>query len=100
MNTEERKIFWDALCKADGKDIKNDGQSIAATIHYPRFLYRYRPVSVSSIDALQTNHLFFSKANYYDDPFDTLIKIDYYSPSTYHANAFVRRDFSATWIGV
>ena len=77
MNTEERKIFWDALCKADGKDIKTDGQSIASTIHYPRFLYRYRPVSVSSIDALQTNHLFFSKANYYDDPFDTLIKIDF-----------------------
>lgn len=77
MNTEERKIFWDALCKADGKDIKTDGQSIAASIHYPRFLYRYRPVSVSSIDALQTNHLFFSMANYYDDPFDTMIKIDY-----------------------
>ena len=77
MNTEERKIFWDALCKADGKDINTDGQSIASTIHYPRFLYRYRPVSVSSIDALQTNHLYFSKANYYDDPFDTLIKIDY-----------------------
>ena len=77
MNTEERKIFWDALCKADGKDVKTDGQKIASTIHYPRFLYRYRPVSVSSIDALQTNHLYFSKANYYDDPFDTLIKIDY-----------------------
>lgn len=77
MNTEERKIFWDALCKADGKDVKTDGQNIASTIHYPRFLYRYRPVSVSSIDALQTNHLYFSKANYYDDPFDTLIKIDY-----------------------
>ena len=100
MNAEERLTFWKALCKADGKDLKTDGQSIAATIHYPRFLYRYRPVSVSSIDALQTNHLFFSKANYYDDPFDTLIKIDYYSPSTYHANAFVRRDFSATWIDV
>lgn len=77
MNTEERQAFWDALCKADGKNLIEDSQSISTTIKYPRYLYRYRPVSVSSIDALQTNHLFFSQANYYDDPFDTLIKINY-----------------------
>ena len=77
MNTEERQKFWEALCKADGNDIIADSKSILSTIKYPHYLYRYRPVSVSSIDALQTNHLFFSQANYYDDPFDTLIKIDY-----------------------
>ena len=77
MNTEERQEFWKALCKADGNDIITDSKNISSTINYPHYLYRYRPVSVSSIDALQTNHLFFSQANYYDDPFDTLIKIDY-----------------------
>lgn len=77
MNTEERQEFWKALCKADGKDIIADSKSISSTIKSPNYLYRYRPVSVSSIDALQTNNLFFSQANYYDDPFDTLIKIDY-----------------------
>lgn len=77
MKTEERQKFWEALCKADGNDIIADSKNISSTIKYPHYLYRYRPVSVSSIDALQTNHLFFSQANYYDDPFDTLIKIDY-----------------------
>lgn len=77
MNTEERQAFWNALCSADGKDLKEDSRKISAAITVPRFLFRYRPVTVSSIDALQTNRLFFSNANYYDDPFDTMIKIDY-----------------------
>ncbi len=77
MNTEKRQLFWDALCAAKGNNIEEDSHKIQATIEYPRFLYRYRAVSVSSIDALQTNHLHFSRANYYDDPFDTLLKIDF-----------------------
>ena len=77
MNTEERQSFWNALCKANGMDQDNDRRNISNTITYPDFLYRYRPVSVSSIDALQQNYLYYSKADYYDDPFDTLIKIDY-----------------------
>ena len=77
MTTDERQLFWKALCKADGVNVLEDIENINRTIQYPRFLYRYRPVTVSSIDALQTNSLFFSHANYYDDPFDTLINIDY-----------------------
>lgn len=77
MNTEERQAFWNALCSAKGNDLQEDSHMISAAIAEPRFLFRYRPVNVSSIDALQTNRLYFSKANYYDDPFDTMIKIDY-----------------------
>ena len=77
MDREERQAFWDALCRADGKDIANDWSTIRKTLYYPDFLFRYRAVSVSSIDALQLNYLYYSNADYYDDPFDTLIKIDY-----------------------
>lgn len=77
MNTEERRIFWETLCSLEGNNQEEDCQKIREAIKFPGKLYRYRSVSVSSIDALQTNHLYFSTANYYDDPFDTLIKIDY-----------------------
>ena len=43
---------------------------------FPKYLYRYRPASLKSIEALRTNRLYFSTANYYDDPFDTFINID------------------------
>ena len=37
----------------------------------PTYLYRYRSVSMNTLEALRTNRLYFSTANYYDDPFDT-----------------------------
>ena len=77
MDNVERQKFWDTLCSLTGEDIEADARTVKDTIIYPRFLYRFRSVSVSSIEALQTNKLYFSKANYYDDPFDTLIKINY-----------------------
>ena len=43
---------------------------------YPKLLFRYRPVSTKSLEALRTNKLYFSSANYYDDPFDTFLHID------------------------
>lgn len=43
---------------------------------FPKYLYRYRPASLKAIEALRTNRLYFSTANYYDDPFDTFINID------------------------
>ena len=79
MDNVERQKFWDTLCSLTGEDIEADARTVKDTIIYPRFLYRFRSVSVSSIEALQTNKLYFSKANYYDDPFDTLIKINYYA---------------------
>ncbi len=76
MNNNERKIFWETLCSFSGKDLISESNELASKIIYPNKLYRYRTITVSTIDALQTNKLYFSTANYYDDPFDTNIMID------------------------
>lgn len=77
MNNEERQIFWETLCSLDGANPEEDCNRIRTAIQFPKFIYRYRAVKESSIDALNRNRLYFSTANYYDDPFDTFIKIDY-----------------------
>lgn len=76
MNSDERTLFWNTLCSLPGKDRNQDVEKLLPTIKKPRFLYRYRPVSMRSLDALRTNKLYFSSANYYDDPFDTFLHID------------------------
>lgn len=76
MNSDERALFWNTLCSLPGKDIKEDFEKLLPTIKTPKFLYRYRPVSMRSLEALRTNKLYFSSANYYDDPFDTFLHID------------------------
>lgn len=77
MNNQERQIFWDKLTSLKGKDIDSDIHELLSTIKFPQFLYRYRPINVNTLDSLQTNKLYFSSAAYYDDPFDTYLKIDY-----------------------
>ena len=77
MDQEERKQFWDILCSLQGIDIQSESEKLAKTISMPRHLYRYRAVSSNTIDALKRNRMFFSNANYYDDPFDTLLHIDF-----------------------
>ena len=77
MDQEERRQFWDVLCSLQGTDIQSEAEQLVETITLPKYLYRYRAVSVSSIDALQRNRMFFSNAHYYDDPFDTMIHIDF-----------------------
>ena len=77
MDSEQRQHFWQTLCSLKGENPIEDMKALAETIIVPEFLYRYRPVTVSSVDALQRNLLFYSNANYYDDPFDTLIHIDF-----------------------
>ena len=59
MNNQERKLFWETLCSLDGEDIEDDFQQIKTKIIYPKFLYRYRPISDNNIDALQNNKLYF-----------------------------------------
>lgn len=76
MNSNERKIFWDTLCSLPGKDLSSETTELVSKILYPDKIYRYRAITTSTIDALQTNKLYFSTANYYDDPFDTNIMID------------------------
>ena len=76
MNAQEREAFWKTLCSLPGTDPKTESEKLGQTIKYPRFLYRYRSVSSKSLEALRTNKLYFSTANYYDDPFDTFLHID------------------------
>ncbi len=76
MTSAEREIFWNTLCALPGLDPKQDAEKLITTIKYPKLLFRYRPVSFSSLGALRTNKLYFSSANYYDDPFDTFLHID------------------------
>ena len=76
MDFVKREQFWKTLCSLPGKDVKLESQELMQAIKYPNRLFRYRPVSLSSLEALRTNKLYFSSANYYDDPFDTFLHID------------------------
>ena len=76
MDNQARKKFWDTLCTLDGIDKKQDEQKLTDAIQYPQHLYRFRPVSFSSLDGLQNNKLYFSSADHYDDPFDSFLHID------------------------
>ena len=77
MDQLERKLFWETLCSLQGNDLQSESAKLAKSIILPRYLYRYRSVSLSTIDALQRNRVFFSNASYYDDPFDTMLHIDF-----------------------
>lgn len=76
MDCKQRNEFWEKLLSLIGKDKNADQIELNKTISIPRYLYRYRPVNMKSLDALRTNKLYFSTANYYDDPFDTFIHVD------------------------
>lgn len=76
MDDNDRQIFWTILCSLEGKDIQNDKEILGKTIKVPKYLYRYRPVNLKSMEALRYNKMYFSTSNYYDDPFDTFINVD------------------------
>ena len=76
MNHSEREQFWQTLCSLPGNDIVAEREQLFKSIKYPKLLFRYRAVSTKSLEALRTNRLYFSSANYYDDPFDTFLHID------------------------
>lgn len=71
MNNNERKVFWKRLCS-----LKDDNDSIEDVIKYPRYIYRYRSLTLKSLEDIKNNRLTFSTSNYYDDPFDTYLKIN------------------------
>lgn len=76
MNQDERKKFWDILF--DMHDVKPAHvQKLHEAITVPHTLCRFRPVSENSLEQLQENKLYFSTADYYDDPFDTYFYVDY-----------------------
>ena len=76
MTCEERKRFWETLCSLPGQNKLAEREQLLKTIKFPKYLYRYRPVNTNNLEALRTNRLYFSSANYYDDPFDTFLHID------------------------
>ena len=76
MDSEQRKAFWETLLSLDGNDVEVDRKKLDKKILPPRFLYRYRPVNIKTLEGLRTNRLYFSTANYYDDPFDTFINVN------------------------
>lgn len=77
MNNKERKVFWDTLCSLQGIDLVKEGQTLRQTIKMPKHLYRFRPVTINSLESLHTNTMYFSTADYYDDPFDSYSYIDW-----------------------
>ena len=76
MDTIGRKTFWDELCRIRDNTPENL-QALLATIKVPEKVCRFRPVSENSLLQLQENKLYYSSADYYDDPFDTFIHFDY-----------------------
>lgn len=76
MYNRKRKLFWDTLCSLKGVDIESESQQLETVIPYPRYIYRFRPASISSLAQLEQNRLYFSSADHYDDPFDTYLHID------------------------
>ena len=92
MNSHERELFWQTLISLPGEDIQAEGQKLYETIKLPKYLYRYRPVSMKSLEALRTNRLYFSSANYYDDPFDTFLHINIDAIKSEYISAFKTRE--------
>lgn len=73
---EYRKIFWETL-----NEIHDDSQAswdkLRAVYESPEMLCRFRTVNENTLQQLQENRLYFSSADYYDDPFDTYFYINH-----------------------
>lgn len=67
---EYRKLFWDTLSKLHD-DSEESWNKLRAVYRPPMKLCRFRSVNQSTLQQLQENKVYFSSANYYDDPFDT-----------------------------
>lgn len=78
MTNEERKKFWETLCSLPGENAEKELLRLNDTLIVPPAIYRYRKTADErTLNALETNRMFFSTADHYDDPFDTYINIDY-----------------------
>ena len=76
IKDEDRKKFWEQLQKTRDYTQKTI-QDLCSVLPHPQKLCRFRPVSESTLKQLQENKLFYSSADYYDDPFDSFIHIDF-----------------------
>ena len=78
MDTKEkdRKLFWNTLSELhDGSQTSWD--KLKAVYNPPMMLCRFRSVNQNTLEQLQENKIYFSSANYYDDPFDTYFYINH-----------------------
>lgn len=96
MNSLERETFWKTLCALPGIDPKAETAQLIKTIKYPKLLFRYRSVNTKSLEALRTNRLYFSSANYYDDPFDTFLHINIEAIRKEYLSAFQTQESTET----
>lgn len=75
MDSDGRKKFWDVL-----NSLHDNSETSVKTLMdaspWPKTLCRFRSVNKASLQQLNDNKLFFSSADYYDDPFDTYFYID------------------------
>lgn len=106
MDNKERELFWKTLCSLQGDDMNSERERLRKTIKLPKYLYRYRSVNFRNLEALRTNKLYFSSANYYDDPFDTFLNIDIDTIKKEYLSAFQTPESTAavidgvkSWIG-
>lgn len=78
MTEQELENYWNTLLGLSGAidKIDQERKTLLSTIKYPNSLFRFRPVSESSLGALEKNCMYFSSANYYDDPFDSYLQVD------------------------
>lgn len=76
MDSIGRKAFWDTLCSIRDNNPEHL-KALIASIKAPDYLCRFRSLSENSLLQLQENKLYYSSADFYDDPFDTFIHFDY-----------------------
>lgn len=74
--TEYRKLFWDTLSELHDNS-QESWDKIKAVYKPPMMLCRFRSVNQNTLQQLQENKVYFSSADYYDDPFDTYFYLNH-----------------------
>lgn len=76
MNKQSRRKFWNVISNLNDTSEKSV-RKLEQVIQYPKTICRFRSVSENALNQLKNNVLYYSTANYYDDPFDTYFYIDH-----------------------
>lgn len=75
MDEKGRENFWNLLCNTHNNSLESVN-ALKTAAPYPEILCRYRSVNEKTLKQLQDNTLWFSSADYYDDPFDTYFYVN------------------------
>lgn len=76
LNNDKRRLFWETLLDCHDYSEKTV-EKLWSAVPYVKSICRFRSVNERTLEQLRSNRLFFSSADYYDDPFDTYFYIDY-----------------------